>query len=211
MWYTSLKISWGKVKEYGSNVLVSPTISRSTDDRAKGSIPSLFAVSRDSPPRIPRNREKKGGSIWRRSKDERQSIPGGGVSALGVLSKDIYADEVTSTISHCLDLPQHCGVFCTFGSVGWVCTHHFIPLRHDDRVFVPLPRFREFLRVCRTNWILFRIQVSVHSEYSEFGSHFSYLMYLYTRTSTWHVRITRRFRISMYEADRKRNDRNVLK
>lgn len=100
--------------------------------------------------------EKKGGSIWRRSKDERRSIPGGGVSALGVLSKDIYADEVTSTISHCLDLPQHCGVFCTYGSVGWVCTrHHFIPLRHGDRVFACPPRFREFLRVCRTNWILF--------------------------------------------------------
>lgn len=39
--------------------------------RAKGTIPSLFAVSRTSPPCIPKKQRKKGGSIWRRSKDER--------------------------------------------------------------------------------------------------------------------------------------------
>lgn len=177
----------GKVKEYGSSVLVSPTISRSTDDRAKGSIPSLFAVSRGSPPRIPRNREKKGGSIWRRSKDERQSIPGGGVSALGVLSKDIYADEVTSTISHCLDLPQHCGVFCTYGSVGWVCTrHHFIPLRHDDRVFVCCPDFASSCASVAQIGSFFGSEPVFTSSTPSSVSHFSYLMHLYTRTSTWH-------------------------
>lgn len=112
-------------------------ISRSTDDLRERINPIAIRGFAWFPTLHPEEQRKKGGSIWRRSKDERRSIPGGGVSALGVLSKDIYADEVTSTISHCLDLPQHCGVFCTYGSVGWVCTrHHFIPLRHDDRVFV---------------------------------------------------------------------------
>ncbi|KAG5320160.1 CSP protein, partial [Pseudoatta argentina] len=51
----------------------------------------------------------------------------GRISTWGAI-KDIYADEVTSTISYCLDLPQHCGVFCTYGSVG---------LAHSLRVLAP--------------------------------------------------------------------------
>lgn len=173
-----LKFDRRKVKECEGSILVSPTISR-TDAPRERINPIAIRGFAWFPTSHPEEQRKKGGSIWRRSKDERRSIPGGGVSALGVLSKDIYADEVTSTISHCLDLPQHCGVFCTYGSVGWVCTrHHFIPLRHDDRLFVCWPDSASSCASVAQIGSFFGSKPECSPRELSSVSHFSYLMHL---------------------------------
>lgn len=139
----------------GDTVSVSPTVSRSADDPRERINPIAIRGFACFPTSIPRNSGKKGA----RSGGGRRmsaSIPGGGVSALGVLSKDIYADEVTSTISHCPDLPAlRCVLYVRIGRVS--PRHHFIPLSHRDRAFAPRARRPSF----RTNWIPFSGQCSL--------------------------------------------------
>lgn len=104
--------------------------------------------------------------------------------------------------------------------IGWVslCTrHHFIPLRHDDRLFVCWPDSASSCASVAQIGSFFGSKCSPPRE-TEFGiTYFSYLMYLCAYLNVAPITRTNdptkvpNLHAPMHERNRTRNDRNVLK
>lgn len=186
MWYTSLKIWWKRSKstEAASSLLRFPEVQMT----ARKDQSHRYSRFRVVPHLVSRGTEKKKGarSGGGRRMSARASLVGayqhsGCYPRIYIPTKLLPPSVTVSTYL------STAVCFVRTDRLGESARHHFIPHKTWRSRFCLSSRFREFLRVCRTNWILFRIRASVHFEYSEFGiTFFLSLMHLCTRTSTWH-------------------------